>query len=134
MIYVCKEGEEGLPVGELLGDLTDELDAQDWVVEFACMGSKNYGYRTNKGKEACKVKGFTLNYANSKILNFDSMMDTVLNMNDPYSALYYTTNTAKIPSNKTTFELHSQEEIKRYSAVHTKRRVLLNLTTVRYGY
>ena len=72
----------------MLGELTDELDAQDWIVSFVCAGSKNYGYRTHKGKEVCKVKGFSLNYANSQILNFDSMMDTVLNMNDPYSGLY----------------------------------------------
>ena len=31
----------------------------DYIVEFASGGPKNYGYKTHKGKEDCKVRGIT---------------------------------------------------------------------------
>ena len=47
-----------------------------------CAGPKNYAYRVNNGKQKCKIRGFTLNYKNSQILNFDTMKDMVPNLDD----------------------------------------------------
>lgn len=67
VIYTQKEGETEPPIGDYLGELTNELKKDDWITEFVCNGPKNYAYRTHKGKEVCKVKGFSLNYINSTI-------------------------------------------------------------------
>jgi hypothetical protein len=72
------EREPLLTTGMLLGDLTDELD-NDYITTFVSAGPKSYGYVTAKGKKECKIKGFTLNFETSKILNVDSLTDLILN-------------------------------------------------------
>jgi hypothetical protein len=57
----------------MLGEWTDELGKDNHIKEWVSTGPKSYGYLTKKGKEVVKIKGFTLNYQNSKHLNFDSM-------------------------------------------------------------
>ena len=52
------------------------------VILLVCAGPKNYAYRVNNGKQKCKIRGFTLNYKNSQILNFDTMKDMVPNLDD----------------------------------------------------
>ena len=59
----------------MLGEWTDELGKDDHITEWVSTGPKSYGYLTNKGKGMIKVKGFTLNYQNSKRLNIDSMKE-----------------------------------------------------------
>ena len=54
-------GQPTIPVGDFLGDMTNELEGDDHIVEFVSGGAKNYGYRTKNGKVECKVKGFKLN-------------------------------------------------------------------------
>ncbi|XP_061190399.1 uncharacterized protein LOC133198307 [Saccostrea echinata] len=68
VIYTTKEGDWDPPVGDYLGELTNELEEGDWITEFVCNGPKNYAYQTHNGKRVCKVKGFSLNYqfANSE--------------------------------------------------------------------
>ena len=65
VIYKTKRGQEKLPLGEFLGEFTDEVDG-DVIVEFCSGGAKNYGYVTKKGKVECKVRGFSLNYQTMK--------------------------------------------------------------------
>ncbi|KAK3107774.1 hypothetical protein FSP39_021983 [Pinctada imbricata] len=135
VIYSQKEGEPEPPVGDYLGELTDELGGvEEWIETLIVCGPKNYAYRTNRDKEVCKVKGFSLNYGNSQILNFESMQDAVLNRNDPFTGLYALHNPNKICRQKLTSDLYSQEEIKQYACVYTKRVVLDNLSTIPYGY
>lgn len=59
--------------GNYLGDLTSELESEDYIVEFVSTGPKSYGYRTKNGETCCKVKGFSLDTRTSQILNYDSM-------------------------------------------------------------
>ena len=41
---------------------------------------KNYAFRTHQGKEVrCKIRGFTLNIRNSRVLNFESMRNMIQN-------------------------------------------------------
>ncbi|TWW74000.1 hypothetical protein D4764_14G0000010 [Takifugu flavidus] len=59
LIYLVKEGEKPLELGNYLGDLTDELDG-DSIQEFAAAGPKSYAYQTrNKKKVVMRVKGIT---------------------------------------------------------------------------
>ena len=77
VIYSWKEGEEWIPTGNFLGDMTDELDG-DTITEFVSGGAKNYGYRTAGGNFCCKVRGFTLNVRGRAVLNYDSMKRHIL--------------------------------------------------------
>lgn len=83
VIYVEREGEKSeLVVGNCLGDLTDELEEDDFIVEFVATGPKSYAYRTWQGKTECKVKGFTLNHESSEVLNLESLKGLVFGEED----------------------------------------------------
>ena len=77
IIYVCRPNEYDPPLGDYFGELTDELGNGEYIVEFVSGGPKNYAYKTNKDNETCKVRGFTLNYKNSQLIDFDSLKDIV---------------------------------------------------------
>lgn len=134
VIFTSIEVQWNPPVGDYLGELTNELDEDDWITEFVCNGPKNYAYQTHNGKRVCKVKGFSLNFDNSQILNLESMKDAMFNRNEPDVGNYHTKNPNKICREKIQSEIYSQEEVKQYSAVYTKRVVQTNLTTLPYGY
>jgi len=75
--------DNNLPRGPFLGDLTNELKIpNDFVSEFYSGGPKNYGFRTLKGEECLKVKGFSLNYVNRQAFTFDNMKQVILNSLD----------------------------------------------------
>lgn len=78
-----KNPENNLPRGAFLGDLTNELKIPgDYVSQFYSGGPKNYGFRTLKGEECLKVKGFSLNYVNRQAFTFDNMKEVILNSID----------------------------------------------------
>ena len=96
MIYVSRPGQYDPPLGDYLGELKDEL--KDHIVEFVSGGPKNYAYKTNTNKETCKVRGFTLNFTNSQLINFESVKHLVT---DPESCQNVTgTNPSKICRDK----------------------------------
>lgn len=67
-----------LPVGNYLGELTNEIKAEDgYIVEFVSGCPKNYAYCTLSGREECKVRGFTLNWTNSKVINFEAIKSII---------------------------------------------------------
>ncbi|XP_070171517.1 uncharacterized protein [Polyergus mexicanus] len=72
--------------GNFLGDMTDELESYgsgSYIEAFVSGGPKFYAYvvRSPDGRthEACKVKGITLNYENSRLVNFNSIRNLLLN-------------------------------------------------------
>jgi hypothetical protein len=80
-IYISKEGSPKPALGDYLGNLTNEIVPKhgegSYITQFACGGPKNYAYVVNNGKKHCKIRGFTLNFKNSQILNFDSMRNAI---------------------------------------------------------
>lgn len=62
------------------------------------------------------------------------MKDAMFNREDSAAGNYHTVNPAKISREQIHSELYSQEEVKKYAAVYTKRVVQPNLTTLPYGY
>ena len=76
IVYI-DNGQNTIKTGCMLGEWTDELGKDNCIKEWLSTGPKSYGYLTNKGKEVVKIKGFTLNYQNSKHLNFDSMKQII---------------------------------------------------------
>ena len=52
VIYRWKAGQPSIPIGDFLGEMTDELEG-DVISEFVSGGAKNYGY-TTRGKQNVK--------------------------------------------------------------------------------
>ena len=52
VIYTLKPGQPDIPLGDYLGEKTDELDDGDFIAEFKLppAGLKNYCYMTHLGK------------------------------------------------------------------------------------
>ena len=76
VIYVHEPGKPEPPLGDYLGDLTDELDG-DYITTFISGGPKNYAYVTNNDKRVTKIRGITLDHATTKKLNPEVMRGLV---------------------------------------------------------
>ncbi|KAK3099339.1 hypothetical protein FSP39_002841 [Pinctada imbricata] len=122
---------EKLPIGNFLGELTNEVDSQDHIVLFCSGGPKNYAYRTNLGKEECKVRGFTLNWKNANLINMKSVRSMILGTGLKEIIV---TNPCKISRHAKKRKLYNRVEHKKYKLVYTKRRILENLDTLPFGY
>jgi hypothetical protein len=121
-----------LPIGNYLGELTDEIKPEDgYIVEFVSGGPKNYAFRTLSGREECKVRGFTLNWVNSKVINFDAIKSLI--STSQYEKIKLV-NPCKISRDSRKRKLLNRVETKQYQIVYTKRRVLPNLDTLPFGF
>ena len=70
VIYVHKPDKPDPPLGNYLGDLTNELDDDDYITSFISAGPKNYTYQTKKGKSDTKIRGITMDYSASQKLMY----------------------------------------------------------------
>ena len=68
-----------IPLGQFLGELTDELapDGSVYITEFVSTGPKSYAYRTSEGHVICKFKGLSKTLYNLKYVNFESMLSCI---------------------------------------------------------
>lgn len=123
-------GDPEMMVGDFLGDYTNELDDGDHIKQWRCLGCKNYSYKTAQGQEVCKIRGFTLNYRNSLVLNFEKLDHMVKNWNETVE----TVNPSKICRDKKTNTLYNRREVKVYRAVYTKRQINSEMDTFPYGF
>lgn len=55
----------------------NELDGDDYFKKIVSGCPKNYVYRNYTGFECCKVRGFLLNYRNSKLTHFERVKEIV---------------------------------------------------------
>jgi hypothetical protein len=84
VIFIQKYGQPpALTCGDKLGDMTNELGPDEYISEFVLGGPKNYAYKivnakTSAENTVCKVRGITLNYATSQLVNFESIKDMIL--------------------------------------------------------
>jgi hypothetical protein len=83
IIYVQKKSEPPtIECGDNLGDMQNELKPGEYIEEFVSGGPKNYAYKVASGtdvtKTVCKVRGITLNYSASTMVNFDVIRKMVL--------------------------------------------------------
>jgi hypothetical protein len=87
IIFIQKKCEPPMiECGDSLGDMQSELKPYEYIEEFVSGGPKNYAYRVVNSidaskpvKTVCKVRGITLNYNASKLVNFDVIKKMVLN-------------------------------------------------------
>lgn len=85
VVFTQKPNEIGLELGDLLGELTDELSEYgdgSYINEAVISSEKSYAYRVvapdGSRHSVCKVKGITLNYKNSEEINFETLKRMVL--------------------------------------------------------
>ena len=134
VIYVHEPGKPEPPLGDYLGDLTDELDG-DYITEFMSGGPKNYAYVTNNDKRVMKVRGITLNYATLQKLNFEVMCNLIdLYVDCGIQDKVTVDNPFQITRDKKNKKIITKGTKKDYQIVYNKRVVKENYGTVPYGY
>ena len=84
------------------------------------------------GHTVCKVRGFSLNNVNKKIINFETVKDVVFD--ETRTKTYTVVNDKKIVRDKASRKLLNKREAKKYRLVFNKRVILDNYETVPYGY
>ena len=97
-------------------------------------GPKNYAFSVfcpSAGKciTKCKVKSITLNYENSKVVNFATLRDIILENSVPV----HVHNPKKI-KRKQGGVVVSEKETKEYKVVFKKRRLMGDFDSLPYGY
>ena len=134
VVYVHEPGKPDPPLGDYLGDLTDELKG-DYITTFISGGPKNYAYVTNTGEAILKIRGITLNYDASKTINVDVMRHLVELYVDCHIQDKVTVNIPhKITRDKKEKNIVTKSMKKDYRIVYNKRIVKENYETVPYGY
>ena len=84
VIFSWKPSQPDIPLGDFLGEMTNELDDGDYIIDFTSAGPKIYGYKTKNGEVFCKVRGFTLNVRGQQQLNYNIMCQNLLHeLTDP---------------------------------------------------
>uniref|UniRef100_A0A2D4PM34 DNA-directed DNA polymerase n=1 Tax=Micrurus surinamensis TaxID=129470 RepID=A0A2D4PM34_MICSU len=77
VIFISREGAWSPALGDYLGQLTSEIPPNTSITKFAAAGPKTYGYGLSNGSTVLKVKGITLNSANSAKVNFESLKNLI---------------------------------------------------------
>ena len=135
VIYVHEPGKPDPPLGDYLGDLTDELDVGDYITTFISGGPKNYAYLTNNGKTETKIRGITLNYDATKKINMDVMRHLVDSRVNGHNEEKVTVeNPYKITRDKKEKNIVTKKMKKDYRIVYNKRVITENYGTLPYGY
>ena len=135
VVYVHEPGKPDPPLGDYLGELTDELKG-DYITTFLSGGPKNYGYVTNTGEAVLKIRGISLTHDATKILNINTMRDLVDSYvidGDRHEKVTITI-PYKITRDKKEKNIVTKRTKKDYRVVYNKRVVRENYETVPYGY
>ena len=135
VVYIHQPGKPDPPLGDYLGDLTDELNG-GYITTFISGGPKNYGYITNTGEAILKIRGITLTYDASKTINVTTMrelVDSYVIDGDRHEKVTITI-PYKITRDKKERNIVTKRTKKDYRIVYNKRVVKDNYETVPYGY
>ena len=129
IVFVHRPGAPLPPTGNILGDLTGELQPGQFIREFVSLGPKSYAYQTNDLKTVTKVKGFTLNGQMEKVVNFTSMVELLMK-----GGLITVAYPHSLKREKRKFEIHECDLSKRLRKTYDKRRVNPDFTTLPFGF
>jgi len=119
--------------------MQSELKKDEIIVEVVCAGPKNYAYKTynsatGESKTVCKVRGITLNYSASQLVNFEKIKDMILSKKDDETVIVRTENDIKRKKINGGVNLISEPEDKTYRVSFLKRRRLNDNTSLPFGY
>jgi hypothetical protein len=138
VVYVQNTAEPPkIAIGDYLSDRTNELEEYGpgpYIDEFVSGGPKNYAFSvmspvTGKRTYNCKVKGITLNYNSSKVVNFAALKSMITENSNPVYV-----RTPKKIKRKHGCIVVSASERKEYKVVFKKRRLTDNFDSIPYGY
>ena len=134
VIYVHQPDKPDPPLGNCLGDLTDELNGY-YITSFVSEGPKNYAYRTKKGKTDTKIRGITLDYAATGKINHAVVRALVhLHTNCNTEEKVTVDMPFKITRDKKEKNIVTKKMKKDYRIVYNKRVIAENYATLPYGY
>ena len=142
VIYIQPKDESSLiETGDKLGNMTFELRPSEGILEFVSGGLKNYAYKiVTEGKEEktiCKVRGITLNYNATKLVNFESIRDMILRKGDEPPTVVNVHTEKKIKRKRTgggLVAIITEPKDIIYRISFFKRRRLGDNTSVPFGY
>ncbi|XP_046391618.1 uncharacterized protein LOC124159751 [Ischnura elegans] len=138
VIFTQRPGEWSPPVGDFLGDMTDEISPlgdRCYIAEFVSGGPKNYAYIVRSKSDAafekrvCKVRGITINVSNDNIVCFDTLKRMVL-YEAPGRPITYKNRIYRTE----THDVASRTEKKLFRMVYTKRKRVEEFETLPYGF
>ena len=137
VIYVASSaGRPPIECGDRLGNMTNELGPGEYIDEFVSGGPKNYAYKVMKSdgstKTVCKVRGITLNYTTSQIVNFETIREIVLNWTQ--RDVVHTAKNIKIKRDRDGPFVVSQPEDKRHNITFFKCRRIDGNDLLPFGY
>jgi hypothetical protein len=129
-------------MGDCLGDMTSELKPGEYISEFVSGGPKNYAYKTfntvmGAKSTVCKVRGFTLNYSTSQLLNFERIKHKILKGNEQDTVTAHTEREIKRKRGKDgegRVQIVTESEDMTYRVLFLKRRRLQENSSVPFGY
>lgn len=136
VIYVSKNNDPDISTGQFIGDMTDELESygsNSYITKFVSGGPKNYAFKVHSTKSnleetVCKVKGITLNYAASQVINFDAIKHMILQKSEPIPIISRSIRRSK------EHIVTTCTEVKLYRPISTKRKFLSDGSSEPYGY
>ena len=122
--------------------MTSELKPWEFICEFVSGGPKNYAYKsinsvTGEEKTVCEVRGITLNYSASQLVNFESIKHMDLIGDETDTVTVHTERKIKRKRGKNgngRLQIVKEPEDKTYRVSFFKRRRLQDNTSVPFGY
>ena len=134
IIYVHKRGEWNPDTGDFLGDLKDEYPHKE-LIQYVGLGAKNYAIRFADGTSECKVRGFTLNYQTSKLIDFDTMVEMLREGVGNKTVVTTHPNAIVRGGQVGVGAMYTRPQEKSYRMVYDKRRILPDgVSTVPLGW
>jgi len=127
-----RDGAALVEIGDCLGAMTSELKPNETISMFVSGGPKNYAYKilnsvTGAEKTVCKVRGITLNYNASQLVNFEKVKATNLGRDEKETITVHTKSKIKRKRGKDgdgRVNIISEPEDKTYRVSFFKRRRL----------
>ena len=125
VIYAQKDDVPPLiECSDKVGSMTNELQPGEFIDEFVSGGPKNSAYRlvnrtdTAKApKTVCKVRGITLNYSASQLVNVDAIKDMIWNQRPGEVVTVHTDRKIKLKRKEGRVKILSKAGDKIYSFV-----------------
>jgi len=137
-----RDGAALVEIRDCLDTMTSELKTYEIISEFVSGGPKNYAYKTLNSvtraeKTVCKVRGITLNYKDSQLVNFERIKDMILKGNVKEAVIVHTESEIKRKRGKDgdgRVNTVSEAEDKTYKISFFKRRRLNDNSSVPFSY
>lgn len=132
IIYVeTADNEKVLPLGDFLGEWTDELDGHH-ITKFYAAGPKNYAFEDSKGQQYIKCKGFNMKKKEvNQVITLDLFKSSVDEFQKPETKrkfkeqiIQFKLEQGGVISRDKTGQVFSSNAEKMWRCVYTKRQVI----------